>query len=205
MKCFGCGDDEDTDPTISRRADLGMKEVQAFCDYCYAWRQHPSNRRHWCADCGRADAPSEFPIPVEGGRFVCRLCGKIREQVAKVVVQVNEETIEGSVPNIPPSGKVSVSLTPAMKEKVTKWRASLVPSGTLQAIAEVMQAGIDGGHVEGDWAQHPYMVYYDALQRHLDAFFRGALIDPKSGKPALDHALASLAILRWHKHRLEAK
>lgn len=38
-------------------------------------------------------------------------------------------------------------------------------------------------------------IYYDAIARHMSAWFEGEDIDPDSGLPHLAHALASLAII----------
>lgn len=38
-------------------------------------------------------------------------------------------------------------------------------------------------------------IYYDAVDRHMTAWFEGEDIDPDSGLPHLAHALASLAIM----------
>jgi hypothetical protein len=38
-------------------------------------------------------------------------------------------------------------------------------------------------------------IYYDAINRHLDAWFEGEDIDPDSGLPHLAHAIAGIAIL----------
>lgn len=38
-------------------------------------------------------------------------------------------------------------------------------------------------------------IYYDAANRHLNAWFEGEEVDPDSGLPHLAHALACLAIL----------
>ena len=38
-------------------------------------------------------------------------------------------------------------------------------------------------------------IYYDALNRHMDAWFEGEDLDPDSGLPHLAHALACIAIL----------
>lgn len=81
--------------------------------------------------------------------------------------------------------------TVGMERKSAKWRPSLVPSGTLEAIARAMQAGIDAGHVEGDWKTREASVFVDAAIRHLVAH-----ADGKRDEDHLAHALASVAIAR---------
>ncbi len=87
------------------------------------------------------------------------------------------------------------ALTVGMERKAAKWRPSLVPSGTMESIARAMQAGIDAGHVEGDWQQRDAHVFVEAAIRHLLAELGGERVDG-SGLLALDHALASCAIAR---------
>ena len=94
--------------------------------------------------------------------------------------------------NLPVEG---ASLTVGMARKVAKWRPSLVPSGTMEAVARAMQAGIDAGHVEGDWQKREAKVFVEAAIRHLLAHLGGETVDV-SGLLALDHALASVAIAR---------
>lgn len=89
----------------------------------------------------------------------------------------------------------TVTSTVGMERKATKWRPSLVPSGTMESIARAMQAGIDAGHVEGDWKQREARVFVEAAIRHLLAELGGERVD-QSGLLALDHALASVAIAR---------
>ena len=38
-------------------------------------------------------------------------------------------------------------------------------------------------------------IYYDAIDRHMSAWFEGEDIDPDSGLPHLSHAIASMAII----------
>lgn len=87
------------------------------------------------------------------------------------------------------------NLTVGMARKVAKWRPSLVPSGTMEAVARAMQAGIDAGHVEGDWRKREAKVFVEAAIRHLLAELGGETVD-ESGLAHLDHALASVAIAR---------
>lgn len=88
--------------------------------------------------------------------------------------------------------------TVGMERKSAKWRPSLVPSGTLEAIALAMQAGIDAGHVEGDWKTREASVFVDAAIRHGMALLGGEEFD-ESGLHHLDHFLASAAIARHLK------
>lgn len=102
-------------------------------------------------------------------------------------------------PPIPPQrapDHVVPPLTVGMERKLAKWRPSLVPSGTVEAIARAMQAGIDRGHVEGDWSRREPIVYLDATLRHLYHVDQDHHALDESGLLAVDHALAALAILR---------
>ncbi len=97
-----------------------------------------------------------------------------------------------------PADHVVPPLTVGMERKLAKWRPSLVPSGTVEAIARAMQAGIDAGHVEGDWINREPIVFLDATLRHLYHVDQDHHARDQSGLLAVDHALAALAILRHH-------
>lgn len=79
----------------------------------------------------------------------------------------------------------------------TKVSASCIPRTVL---AEVALALMEGARKYG---RHNYRVtgirasiYYDAVQRHLDAWWEGQDIDPDSGISHLSKAIAGLIIMR---------
>lgn len=77
-----------------------------------------------------------------------------------------------------------------------------IPSSTISAVvkAEVGVAMLEGAMKYG---RHNYRVtgvrasvYYDAVNRHMDAFWEGEVTDPDSGLPHISKAIAGLIVLR---------
>ena len=77
-----------------------------------------------------------------------------------------------------------------------------IPTSTISALvkAEVGVAMLEGAMKYG---RHNYRitgvrasVYYDAVNRHMDAFWEGEDIDPDSGLPHISKAIAGLVVLR---------
>lgn len=77
-----------------------------------------------------------------------------------------------------------------------------IPTSTISAPvkAEVGVAMLEGAMKYG---RHNYRVsgvrasvYYDAVNRHMDAFWEGEDIDPDSGLPHISKAIAGLVVLR---------
>lgn len=67
-------------------------------------------------------------------------------------------------------------------------RFALLPPGALWKIAEVFGFGA-AKYADRNWeAGYPWSWSYDALQRHLNAFWDGEELDPESGLPHLAHA-----------------
>ena len=71
------------------------------------------------------------------------------------------------------------------------WPNTATVLGTLGLLDGAAKYGRSNYRVMGVRAS----IYYDALRRHVDAWFEGEDIDPDSGIPHLGHALACLAIL----------
>lgn len=77
-----------------------------------------------------------------------------------------------------------------------KLRLELVPVEAINAIARAMTYG---ANKYGDWNWSKGIAHtrlFGAALRHMWAYFRGENIDAESGNHHLDHALASLAMLR---------
>jgi hypothetical protein len=78
---------------------------------------------------------------------------------------------------------------------------SLVPLKALEGVAAVMADG-NKEYAPWSWRDHgPECVqeYLNAALRHLAQIESNPLaMDGKSGLPAIDHAIASLLIARWH-------
>lgn len=67
-------------------------------------------------------------------------------------------------------------------------RFALLPPGALWMIAEVFGFGA-AKYADRNWeAGYPWSWSYDALQRHLNAFWDGEELDPESGLSHLAHA-----------------
>lgn len=77
-----------------------------------------------------------------------------------------------------------------------KPRWSLLPRGSIAAILRVLEYGARK-YAEGGWAHVPdaRRRYYDAAQRHLEAWWCGTETDPESGEPHLAHAACCILFL----------
>jgi hypothetical protein len=77
-----------------------------------------------------------------------------------------------------------------------KLRLELVPVEATEAIARAMTYGAVK-YGDWNWAQGiDHSRLYAAALRHMTAYFRGEDVDAESGNHHLDHALASLAMLK---------
>lgn len=79
-----------------------------------------------------------------------------------------------------------------------KPRWSLIPSGTLSQIIKVLEFGAAFYQVD-NWQGVPNARtrYYDAVMRHVEAWWRGEKNDPETGLPHLAHAATCLLFLMW--------
>ena len=79
-----------------------------------------------------------------------------------------------------------------------KLRWSLLPSGTIAQVIQVLEYGAKKYSV-GNWVNVPdgKTRYYDAAMRHLDAWRGGELNDSESGLPHLAHAACCILFLLW--------
>ena len=89
-------------------------------------------------------------------------------------------------------------LATGTKHDTEKPRHSLMPPGFVGAVLRVLEHGARK-YSPGNWARVPEARtrYYDALQRHVDAWWQGERIDPESGEPHLAHAACCVAFLLW--------
>ena len=79
-----------------------------------------------------------------------------------------------------------------------KPRLSFLPMNIMLSVAEVMYSGAVK-YGKKNWRVQPVeaATYYDAAYRHMIAWFEDRVdLDPESGKHHLDHAIASLLIIR---------
>lgn len=79
-----------------------------------------------------------------------------------------------------------------------KLRFSLLPEGVLNKVITVLEIGAkkyqenNWQHVEGAKTR-----YFDALHRHVDAWWSGERNDPETGQHHLAHAVCCAMFLMW--------
>lgn len=94
-----------------------------------------------------------------------------------------------------------------VKHDAGKSRWSLIPKGVLTAIVDILEFGARKYSAD-NWMIVPdaRTRYYDAMQRHISAWWDGARLDPETGKLHLAHAACCLLYLIWfdlHDHPIE--
>ncbi|WP_257224634.1 dATP/dGTP diphosphohydrolase domain-containing protein [Acinetobacter sp. YH12108] len=79
-----------------------------------------------------------------------------------------------------------------------KPRMSLLPKGALNAVIRVLEFGANKYQVD-NWKHVPdaKVRYYDAMQRHIDAWWHGEQKDPETGEHHLAHAICCGMFLWW--------
>lgn len=79
-----------------------------------------------------------------------------------------------------------------------KPRWSLMPKGVVLEIIEVLEFGA-AKYQENNWQRvdNGRQRYYDALMRHIEAWWLGEKRDPESGRTHLAHAACCLVFLMW--------
>ena len=84
------------------------------------------------------------------------------------------------------------------KHDQSKPRFSLIPAGTLNAVVRVLEFGT-GKYAENNWQTVPdaRRRYYDAMQRHIDAWWQGEKKDSETGESHLAHAVCCALFLMW--------
>lgn len=85
-----------------------------------------------------------------------------------------------------------------IKHDADKPRWSLLPAGTVRQIVQVLEFGAQK-YAPENWQHVPgaRTRYYDALQRHVEAWWRGERSDPETGLPHLAHAGCCVLFLLW--------
>lgn len=85
-----------------------------------------------------------------------------------------------------------------IKHDDAKPRWSLLPAGTVRAIVQVLEFGATK-YSPGNWQRVPgsRQRYYDALMRHIEAWWGGERLDPETRLPHLAHAGCCLLFLLW--------
>jgi hypothetical protein len=84
------------------------------------------------------------------------------------------------------------------KHDTGKPRWSLLPKGVIASVVQVLEYGANKYSV-GNWQRvsDARTRYYDAAQRHLQAWWEGESRDAESGEPHLAHAACCLLFLLW--------
>ena len=79
-----------------------------------------------------------------------------------------------------------------------KPRMSLLPKGSLSAVIRVLEFGASKYQAD-NWKHVPdaNVRYYDAMQRHIDAWWQGEQKDPETGEHHLAHAICCGMFLWW--------
>lgn len=79
-----------------------------------------------------------------------------------------------------------------------KVRASLLPRGVVGAVIRVLEFGASK-YSPNNWQHVPdaRTRYYDAMHRHIDAWWNGEKIDAESGESHLAHAVCCAMFLMW--------
>lgn len=68
-------------------------------------------------------------------------------------------------------------------------------TATMLGAMAFLEGGLKYGRMNWRAAGVKASIYYDALRRHINAWFEGEDVDPDSGLPHLAHALACIAIV----------
>lgn len=84
------------------------------------------------------------------------------------------------------------------KDDGSKLRYSLLPSGTVNQVVQVLEFG-SKKYADNNWQKvdNSRTRYYDAAMRHIDAWFNGDLKDAETGLHHLAHAICCLMFLMW--------
>ena len=89
-----------------------------------------------------------------------------------------------------------------LKRDVGKSRWSLLPSGTVQQIINVLEFGAVK-YKEDNWkyVDRGPERYYDAMMRHVHAWRDGEKNDPETGHHHLAHAACCILFILWLDNR----
>jgi hypothetical protein len=91
-----------------------------------------------------------------------------------------------------------MSETQGKKFDQNKPRMSLLPKGALNAVIRVLEFGAAKYQVD-NWKHVPDAKtrYYNAMQRHIDAWWHGEQKDTETGEHHLAHAICCGMFLMW--------
>lgn len=84
------------------------------------------------------------------------------------------------------------------KDDSSKLRYSLLPSGTVNQVVQVLEFG-STKYADNNWQKvdNSRTRYYDAAMRHIDAWWHGEKTDSETGLHHLAHAICCLMFLMW--------
>jgi len=86
------------------------------------------------------------------------------------------------------------------KHDQEKNRLDLIPPQVIEAVGDILTYGAVK-YAPYNWFKGlKYSRVYGALQRHLNAWYRGEVNDLESGKPHLHHALCNITFLITYEH-----
>ena len=93
-----------------------------------------------------------------------------------------------------------------MKFDSRKPRWSLLPKGAVLQIIEALEFGA-AKYAENNWQKvdNGRQRYYDALMRHLEAWWSGEKTDRESGLSHLAHAGCCLVFLLWIDRDIDSR
>lgn len=98
-----------------------------------------------------------------------------------------------------PKGTINLSRdTAGRKHDSNKPRYSLLPTGTVNQVIQVLEYGAVKYEID-NWQRVPSARtrYYDAAMRHIDDWWNGSEVDEESSLPHLAHAICCLLFLLW--------
>lgn len=129
--------------------------------------------------------------------------GYVTYKVIKRMSDIQEECSGSASPDFLkidiPKGTVNLSRdTAGRKHDSNKPRYSLLPTGTVNQVIQVLEYGAVKYEID-NWQHVPSARtrYYDAAMRHIDDWWNGSEIDEESSLPHLAHAICCLLFLLW--------
>lgn len=136
---------------------------------------------------GLITSPSVVHRPIEG------------ISVYRVMPVPSQRTTDDVIATTTPATEVGHGLKPTNTKDIVGsdklplhlWPTSAKALGALALLDGMLKYGRSNFRADGVRAS----IYYDATNRHLDAWFEGEDVDPDSGLPHLAHALACIAVL----------
>ena len=89
------------------------------------------------------------------------------------------------------------------KDDSNKPRYSLLPTGTINQVVQVLEYGASDKYEVDNWQKIPdaRRRFYDAAMRHIDAWWNGEKTDKESKLPHLAHAICCLLFLMWFDNK----